>query len=77
MVSSSSHITLQPKTGCPLKLSRAELVSTWMGDSVKTRFAVGRDVSEASRGCSPFGLWGLTPQCSDGDTILSIAPSFG
>ncbi len=27
-----SHITLQPKTGCPLKLSRAELVSTWMGD---------------------------------------------
>ncbi len=29
---SHSHITLQPKTGCPLKLSRAELVSTWMGD---------------------------------------------
>ncbi len=27
-----SHITLQPKTGCPLKLSRVELVSTWMGD---------------------------------------------
>ncbi len=23
---------LQPKTGCPLKLSRVELVSTWMGD---------------------------------------------
>ncbi len=27
-----SHITLQPKTGFPLKLSRVELVSTWMGD---------------------------------------------
>ncbi len=27
-----SHITLQPKTGHPLKLSRVELVSTWMGD---------------------------------------------
>ncbi len=28
-----SHITLQLKTGHPLKLSRVELVSTWMGDS--------------------------------------------
>ncbi len=27
-----SRITLQPKTGCPLKLSRVELVSTWKGD---------------------------------------------
>ncbi len=31
----SSHITLQPKTGCPLKLSRVELVSTWMGDLLR------------------------------------------
>ncbi len=31
-ICASSLITLQPKTGCPLKLSRVELVSTWMGD---------------------------------------------
>ncbi len=29
-----SHITLQPKTGC-VKLSRVELVSTWMGDLLR------------------------------------------
>ncbi len=31
-INHGSHITLQPKSGCPLKLSRVELVSTWMGD---------------------------------------------
>ncbi len=28
----TGDITLQAKTGCPLKLSRVELVSTWMED---------------------------------------------
>ncbi len=32
MCTTSSHVTLQPKTDCPLKLSRVELVSTLMGD---------------------------------------------
>ncbi len=30
-----THITLQPKTGFPLKLSRVKLVSTWMGDLLR------------------------------------------
>ncbi len=34
-MSVSSHITLQPKTSCPLKLNRVELVSTWMGDLLR------------------------------------------
>ncbi len=33
----SSDITLQPKTGCPLKLSRVGLVSTWVGDILGKR----------------------------------------
>ncbi len=54
-----SHIILQPKTGCPLKLSRVEPGQYLDGrHSEKTRLLLDEGVSEASRGCSPYGLCG-------------------
>ncbi len=56
---SGSHITLQPKTGCPLKLSRVEPGQYLDGrPPEKTRLLLEEGVSEASRGCSPCGLCG-------------------
>ncbi len=50
----SSHITLQPKTGCPLKLSRVELVSTWMGDlQWKTRLLLEEVLVRPAGGAHP------------------------
>ncbi len=49
-----SHITLQPKTGCPLKLSRVELVSTWMGDLLgKTRLLLEEVLVRPAGGAHP------------------------
>ncbi len=59
LIMTAAIITLQPKTGCPLKLSQG-----WAGQYLdgrppeKTRFAAGRGVSETSRGCSHCGLCG-------------------
>ncbi len=50
----SRHITLQPKTGFPLKLSRIEPGQYLDGRPPgKTRFAAGSGVNEASRGAHP------------------------
>ncbi len=55
----SSHITLQPKTGCPLKLSRVELVSTWMGDLLgKTRLLLDEVLVRPAGGVQ--SVWVLT-----------------
>ncbi len=49
-----SHITQQPKTGCPLKLSRVELVSTWKGDLLgKTRLLLEEVLVRLAGGAHP------------------------
>ncbi len=61
-----SHITLQPKTGCQLKLSRVEPYQYLdVRSPGKTRLLLEKSVSEASR-----SVWVLMPQYSDGDTTL-------
>ncbi len=47
----SSHITLQPKTGCPLKVEPGQYLDG--RPPGKTRFTVGRSASETSRGAHP------------------------
>ncbi len=76
---SYSHITLQPKTGCPLKLSMgwAWSVPGWE-TSWENKVSAGRGVSEASRGCSPCGLCGsYRPSIGMRTLYCQQAPSFG
>ncbi len=74
-----SHITLQPKTGCPLKLSRVEPGQYLDGrPPEKTRLLLEEGVSEASRGCSPCGLCGsYHPSIVMGTLYCQQAPSSG
>uniref|UniRef100_A0A671L0S8 Transmembrane protein 176l.1 n=1 Tax=Sinocyclocheilus anshuiensis TaxID=1608454 RepID=A0A671L0S8_9TELE len=56
-----SHITLQPKTGCPLKLSRVESGQYLDGRPPgKTRFLL-EEVLVRPAGGAHTGLWVLTP----------------
>ncbi len=65
-----SHITLQPKTGCPLKLSRAEPGQYLDGRPPgKTRLLLEEVLVRPAGGA----VWVLTPLYSDGDTILSTS----
>ncbi len=53
----------------PLKLSRVELVSTWMGDFLgKTRLLLEEVLVRPAGGA----VWVLMPQCSDGDTKSTV-----
>ncbi len=61
----------------PLELSRVELVSIWMETPVKTRLLLEEVLVRPAGGAHHRSVWVITPQCSDGDTILSKAPSFG
>ncbi len=66
----SSHITLQPRTGCPLKLCRVEPGQYLDGRSPeKTRLLLEEVLVRPAGGAHP--VWVLMPQYSDGDTILS------
>ncbi len=53
---SQSHMTLQPKTGCPLKLSRAE-PGQYL-DGRQTRLLLEEVLVRPAGGCSPCGLCG-------------------
>ncbi len=48
-----SYITLQPKTGHPRKLSRVELVSTWMETPGKTRLLLEEVLVRPAGGAHP------------------------
>ncbi len=66
-----SHITLQPKTGCPLKLSRAEPGQYLDGRPPgKTRLLLEEVLVRPAGVLTLWSVWILTPQYSDGDTIL-------
>ncbi len=53
-IHASSHITLSPKTGCPLKLAGLSLVSTWMGDLLrKTRLLLEEVLVRPAGGAHP------------------------
>ncbi len=63
-----SYITLQPKTGCPLKLSRAEPGQYLDGRPPgKTRLLLEEVLVRPARGAHQY---------SDGDTILSTSTVF-
>ncbi len=61
-----SLITLQPKTGCPLKLSRVELVSTWMGDLLGKLSCCWKSCwCDQQWVLTLQSVWVIRPQCSD------------
>ncbi len=71
-----SHITLQPKTGCPLKLSRVEPGQYLDGRPPgKTRLLLEEVLVRPAGGAHPVVCVG--PNAPEGDTILEKAPSFG
>ncbi len=67
-----SHITLQPKTDCPLKLSRVEPGQYLDGSPPgKTRLLLEEVLVRPAGDAHPVVCVGfLMPQYSDGDTIL-------
>ncbi len=68
----SSHITLQPKSGYLLKLSRAEPDQYLDGRPPgKTRLLLEEVLVRPAGGAHPAVYVGPNTQCSDRDTILS------
>ncbi len=67
----SSHITLQPKTGWPLKLSRAEPGQYLDGRPPgKTRLLLEEVLVRPAGVLTLQSVWVLMPQYSDGDTTV-------
>ncbi len=70
-----SHITLQPKTGCPLKLSRVETGQYLDGRPPgKTRLLFEEVLVRPAGGAHPVVCVG--PNRGDSDTILSKSNVF-
>jgi len=63
------HITLQPKTACPLKLSRAEACQPSMGNLLRKLFLEEVLVRPAG-GAQPVSICVLTAQYNDRNTVL-------
>ncbi len=67
----SSHIALQPKTGCPLKLSRVEPGQYLDGrPPEKTRLLLEEVLVRPAGGAHPVVCVGPNAQYNDGDNIL-------
>ncbi len=66
-----SHITLQPKTGFPLKLSKADPGQYLDGRPPgKTRLLLEEVLVRPAGLLTLWSVWVLTPQYSNRDTIL-------
>ncbi len=70
------HITLQPKTVCPLKLSRVEPGQYLDGRPPRKTRLLLEEVLVRPAGGAHRSAWVLMPQCSDRDTTLSKSTVF-